>query len=50
MVGHIIYMCAFVAILSTVLISCDNRIKYIDSYVIEKNGKYADLVRNQRFN
>ena len=41
MVGHIIYMCAFVAILSTVLISCDNRIKYIDSYVIEKNGKYG---------
>lgn len=27
--------------LSTVLISCDNRIKYIDSYVIEKNGKYG---------
>lgn len=40
-VGHIIYMCAFVAMLSTVLISCDNRIKYIDSYVIEKNGKYG---------
>lgn len=40
-VGHIIYMYAFVAMLSTVLISCDNRIKYIDSYVIEKNGKYG---------
>lgn len=40
-VGCIVYMCAFVAMLSTVLISCDNRIKYIDSYVIEKNGKYG---------
>lgn len=41
MVNHIKYICALVAILSTVLTSCDNRIKYIDSYVIEKNGKYG---------
>lgn len=41
MVNHIKYVCALVAILSMVLISCDDRIKYIDSYVIEKNGKYG---------
>ena len=41
MVDHIKYVCALVAILSMVLISCDDRIKYIDSYVIEKNGKYG---------
>ena len=41
MVDHIKYVCALVAILSMVLISCDDRIKHIDSYVIEKNGKYG---------